>query len=184
MHTELRTERLRLRDLADEDYEAVHSYASDPEVVRYMPWGPNTEQDTRDFLARAQASAAAEPRMGYELAVVTLDDDRLVGAAGLHIGPEDFQAMLGYCYHSRAWGHGYATEAARALVDFGFGVLLLHRIWAGCDTDNGASARVLEKLGMTLEGRLREDAKIRGEFRDTLVFGILRREWREEEEAS
>ena len=180
----LRTERLLLRELTDDDFEAVHDYARDPEVVRYMPWGPSTEQETRDFLRRAQALATEEPRRGFELAVVTAGDDRLIGAIGLHMDTSELQAMLGYCYHRSAWGHGYATEAARAIVGFGFEVLLLHRVWAGCDPDNTPSARVLEKVGMRLEGRLREDTRIRGEFRDTLVYGILSREWNTEEEAS
>ena len=92
--------------------------------------------------------------------------------------PEEFQAGLGYCYRPDAWGRGYATEAAGTLVRFGFDVLMLHRIWAGCDPGNEASIRVLEKAGMTMEGRHRENVRIRGEFRDTLVYGLLGREWR------
>jgi RimJ/RimL family protein N-acetyltransferase len=147
-----------------------------------MPWGPNTPQDTRDFLDRAAETARAEPRLGYELGVVTKTDGRLLGAVGLRLEAQGCQAMLGYCYHADAWGHGYATEAAEALLRFGFDVLLLHRIWAGCDPDNTASARVLEKLGLTLEGHLREDTRIRGEFRDSLIFGMLDREWALSEE--
>jgi ribosomal-protein-alanine N-acetyltransferase len=178
----LASPRLRYRELALDDYDAVHAYASDPEVVRYLGWGPNTEQDTRDFLERAVAGASAEPREKHELAVVTADDGRLVGSVGLYLAPADEQAMLGYCYHPDAWGRGLATEAAETMLDFGFGVLLLHRIWAGCDPDNVGSVRVLEKIGMTREGRLREATKIRGEFRDTLVYGLLAREWRARKE--
>ena len=173
----LLSERLEYRELGDDDFAAVHAYASDPEVVRFMPWGPNTEPDTRDFLERAQRAALTEPRRGYEMAVVTRADGRLIGAVGLHLAEADEQAMLGYCYHRDAWGLGYATEAAETLLGFGFEVLLLRRIWAGCDPDNTASARVLEKVGMTLEGRLREDCNIRGVRRDTLMFGILDHEW-------
>lgn len=175
----LRTSRLDLRDLTLDDFAAVHAYASDPEVVRYMPWGPNTEQDTRDFLERAVAMAGQEPRRDWQLAVVDREDDALLGAAGLHADEREHQAMLGYCYHPRAWGRGIATEVAEILVGFGFEVLDLHRVWAGCDPDNTLSARVLEKVGMTLEGRLREDTLIRGEPRDTLVYGILSRDWRQ-----
>jgi RimJ/RimL family protein N-acetyltransferase len=65
------------------------------------------------------------------------------------------------------------------MLSLGFDVLLLHRVWAGCDPENRASARVLEKVGMRLEGRLRDDVRIRGEYRDTLVYGLLEDEWRE-----
>ena len=138
--------RLRFRDLGDGDFEAVHEYASSPEVVEFMAWGPNTEQDTKDFLERAQRAARADPRLGYELAVVTKEDGRLIGAIGLHVAPDECQAMLGYCYRPDAWGQGYATEAAETLVRFGFDVLMLNRIWAGCDPANAGSIRVLEKV--------------------------------------
>lgn len=174
----LSTGRLLLREIVDSDFGAVHAYATDPEVVQYMPWGPNTETETADFLERAQAAAAADPRVGYELAVVRRTDSRLLGAVGLHRDdPEGAVAGLGYCYDRAAWGHGYATEAARAMLRFGFEELGLHRVWAGCDPANLASARVLEKLGMTLEGQLREDAMIQGQWRDTLIFAVLSHEW-------
>jgi len=175
----LKTERLHLREITDEDFDVVHAYASDPEVVEYMNWGPNTEQDTRDFLERAQEQAKVDPRVDYGLAVVRKSGECMIGAVGLHLpSPDAHQAMLGYCYAREAWGHGYATEAANALVEFGFDVLGLRRVWAGCDPDNAGSIRVLEKLGMSLEGRLREDVRIRGRVRDSLVWAILEHEWR------
>lgn len=175
----LETDRLVLREFAAEDFDAVHAYASDPEVVAYMPWGPNTEQDTTDFLERARGYRDVDPRADFVMAVQRRSDARVIGGIGLHLHPPDaHQAMLGYCYASEAWGKGFATEAALELVAFGFDLIGVHRIWAGCDPDNTASIRVLEKLGMSLEGRLREDSRIRGRVRDTLVFGVLEREYR------
>lgn len=172
------TDRLLLREFGKDDFDAVHAYATDVEVVRYMPWGPNGEADTREFLARAAASARAVPRAGYELAVVEKATSRLVGGVGLHRSePASGTAMIGYCLARSAWGRGLATEAARAMLAFGFGELGLHRVWAGCDPDNAGSVRVLEKIGMRREGHLREDTWIRDEWRDTLVYGILAREW-------
>jgi len=81
----LRTERLLLRDFRADDFEAVHAYATDLEVVRYMTWGPNSEADTRDFLKRAQSHAEVEPRVGFELAVVREETDDLIGGVGLHV---------------------------------------------------------------------------------------------------
>ena len=174
----LETDRLILRELVESDFDAVHSYATDAKVVWYMPWGPSTESETRDFLNRAQAAAALEPRVGYELAVIRQNDSRLLGAIGLHLNaPNGAVAMLGYCYHRDAWGQGYATEAGSAVVRLGFEKLKVHRIWAGCDPDNTASVRVLKKIGMKLEGHLRQDTRIRNQWRDTLVFGILEQEW-------
>jgi RimJ/RimL family protein N-acetyltransferase len=176
----LKTERLLLREIAASDFDAVHAYASDLEVVEFMTWGPNTEQDTRDFLERSVTAAAKDPRTDFALAVVRREDERMIGSAGLHLSGEGgHQAMLGYCYSPEAWGHGFATEAAEALLALGFDALGLDRIWAGCDPSNVGSIRVLEKLGMSLEGRLRKDIRVRGELRDTLVFAILLDEWRE-----
>jgi RimJ/RimL family protein N-acetyltransferase len=87
--------------------------------------------------------------------------------------------MLGYCLHQDVWSMGYGTEAARAQLEFAFQQLGLHRVWAGTDPDNAASARILEKLGMTREGHLRENVQVRSEWRDTIVFAILEREWRQ-----
>ena len=174
---QLRTERLLLREFVEGDWPAVQEYACDPQVVRFMSWGPNTEDDTRAFVARALAGQREEPRRAYEMAVTLLDDGRLIGGCGLHLGnPANRSAMLGYCYARAFWGNGYATEAARALVDFGFRELALHRIWATCDPDNAASARVLEKFGMQREGRLREDTNVRGRWRDSFVYGVLEQE--------
>jgi ribosomal-protein-alanine N-acetyltransferase len=174
----LPTERLLLREIASTDFDAVHGYASDLEVVQYMTWGPNTEQDTHDFLEQSAAQSSTDPRMDYSFAVVRREDERMMGAAGLHMKSADaHEGMLGYCYAREAWGHGYATEAARAMLTLGFDALGLHRVWAGCDPDNAGSIRVLEKLGMSLEGHFRDNVRIRGVLRDSLAFGILADEW-------
>ena len=171
----LRSERLVLREFRDDDFDAVHSYGADLEVVRFMNWGPNSEDETRDFIKRAQSRASADPCVGYDLAVIEVSSDRLIGGIGLYSdGP---QAMLGYCFSRSAWGKGYATEAAQLILDFGFESMDIHRVWAGCDTENVASVRVLQKLGMRQEGHLKHDCQIRGEWRDTFLYAILKDEW-------
>jgi RimJ/RimL family protein N-acetyltransferase len=175
---ELRTDRLILRELSDSDFEAVHAYGSDPEVVAFVPWGPNTEHETRTFLQQTSERVSSRPRLHHVLGIVVADRDQLVGTVGLYQRPEDQgQAMLGYVLSVDAWGHGYATEASATMLELGFLVLDLRRIWAACDPDNRASIRVLEKIGMTREGLLRDDTLIRGRVRDTLRWGILEREW-------
>jgi RimJ/RimL family protein N-acetyltransferase len=81
----LRTRRLILRDFREEDWESVHSYASDPEVVKYMPWGPNTEEETKGFVRRALKWQEEWPRQHFELAVILKADDSLIGGCGLSI---------------------------------------------------------------------------------------------------
>ncbi len=175
----IETPRLVLRELGDNDAPAVQAYAADPEVVRHLPWGPNTPEDTAGFLAMARATRDALPRTAYHLAIVLKNTDRLIGGCRIEIrSAANGSGDLGYVLDRRHWGHGYMTEAARALVAFGFERLALHRIWATCDVDNHASARVLEKLGMRREGHLRQNLRRRGEWRDSYLYAILEPEWR------
>jgi RimJ/RimL family protein N-acetyltransferase len=171
------TRRLLLRDLKEADLQAVHQYASDPEVVRYMSWGPNTEDETRDFIQRALAGQNEQPRRNYTLAIVVRNEDKLIGGCSINVSnPDNREGWIGYCLNRRFWGKGYATEAAKALVDFGFDKLSLHRIFATCDPANVASAHVLEKVGMKSEGRIREHIWINGRWRDSLMYAILEQE--------
>ena len=87
----LTTVRLALREFTEGDWQAVHEYASDPEVVCYMDWEPNTEKETRDFIKRAMASCREKPRRNYQFAVVLKKEDRLIGACGLHVSNADHQ---------------------------------------------------------------------------------------------
>ncbi len=173
----LQTDHLLLRDFVEKDIPAVHCYASDPEVVRYMAWGPNTERDTRDAVKRWLAEQASEPRLSFSLAIVLRAEEHLIGSCSIRVSDQESRAgHIGYCLNRDYWGRGYASEAARALVAFGFGQLGLHRIFATCDTRNLASARVLEKAGMRREGHLREHKRIRGEWRDSYLYAILEHE--------
>jgi len=171
----LQSKRITLRDYREDDWDAVHSYASDAEVVRYMPWGPNSDDETRAFIKLAQESSGAHPRVSFEQAVVLSHTDRPIGGMGLN--RYDSQADLGYCFHPSFWGQGFATEAAELILAFGFDILNLHRVFACCDSANTASARVLQKLGMRQEGHLIQDRRLRGKLRDTLLFAVLREEW-------
>lgn len=171
-------QRLVLRDLEMADWPAVHAYSARPEVARYQPWGPNTPDESRAFVEQVIAAAQAMPRIEYQLALTLTAGGRLIGTGALWIRSIDHgQGEIGYFLHPDHWGRGYATEAARLLLDFGFGTLDLHRIGAICDPRNVASARVLEKMGMTHEGRLRETMRLRDGWRDSAVYGILAQEW-------
>ena len=171
---ELVGERLLLREFRGEDWQAVHRYASDPEVCRFMNWGPNGEAETKDFIERRLRAAEERPRRSFGLVVTLRDTEDVIGSCGLTVSkPEHRQGWIGYCFARAYWGRGYATEAARLLVKLGFEMIGLHRIFATCDSENAASARVLEKTGMRLEGRLRSDDFVKGRWRDSLLFAIL-----------
>lgn len=171
------TERLLLRLFQRSDFAAVHAYGSDVEVTRYMDWGPNTEDETRQFVDLAVGHSLVPTAPSWEFAVVSREDGELLGGTGIHfLGPG--RAEIGYCYSMAAWGRGVATEAGRDLLRLGFAELRLHRIQARCDPENTRSARVLEKLGMSLEGQLRECHWVRDRWADRLLFAILEQEWR------
>jgi RimJ/RimL family protein N-acetyltransferase len=177
------TARLVLRDFREDDWSAVHEYGSDLEVVRYMPWGPNNESETKAFIERALAAQAEEPRTKFEFAITIAESGRLIGGCGIRVAsPRDRSADFGYCLRTDAWGRGYATEAAGAVVGFGFDVLNRHRVFATCDTENAASVGVLEKLGMRREAHFREDTRIRGRWRDSYLYAVLEQEWRSRDE--
>jgi RimJ/RimL family protein N-acetyltransferase len=170
--------RLILREITEADLPAVHAYSVRPEVARYQPWGPNTPEESRAFVDRAIAEAQTDPRAVYQLAITRVDGGQLIGSAGLTVhSVEHGQGEIGYLLHPEAWGSGYATEAARLLLGFGFDELQLHRIFATCDPRNEASVSVLKRLGLIYEGRLRETMRLRDGWRDSLCYSILAREW-------
>ena len=120
----------------------------------------------------------ADEGTGARLAIDRASDGVFIGWCSLtRWNPEFRSASLGYCLDEPAWGHGYATEAVRAVLQWAFDTLDLNRVQAEADTRNAASGRVLEKLGIVREGTLREDCVVNGEVSDSWVFGLLRREW-------
>ena len=113
---------------------------------------------------------------GVQLAIERRDDGALVGTIGLSVDRRHSRAELGYFVGVPYWGNGYATEAARAVVDYAFDQLQVNRVYALHFVGNPASGRVLEKVGMQLEGTLREHHHRWEAFRDSRVYGLLRRE--------
>jgi len=166
---ELTTARLALREYTVADFEAVHAFATNPRTLVFVDWGPNSKQDTLDFLNYCATTAHAVPRTGYTLAITLAG--AVIGSVGLTVHHQT-RAEIGYTINPTHWGRGYATEAAKALLDFGFSELALERITATCRPENVGSAGVLAKLGMNQTGHLRNDRRIRGAWLDSLVFSI------------
>ncbi len=172
------TQRLLMREFVAEDWRAVHEYASDPFVVRYNTFGPNTEEQTKDYIETTRFYARQRRRYHYEFAVTLRNCGPLIGACSLVLRtPECQQGELGYCYHPRWWNHGYATEAGQALMRLGFDRLNLNRIFARRQRENGASARVLEKLRLRQEGLMLESELVKGTWRSIAHYAMLRAEW-------
>jgi RimJ/RimL family protein N-acetyltransferase len=174
----VRTERLLLREFRQDDFDDVHAYATQPEVVRFMDWGPNTLDETQAFLDRSFEAQGRWPRDDVNLAVEHLAHGRVIGAIRLGVNkPAERSADIGYSFNRDYWRQGIATEAARALAGVAFGVLGFHRVWAWCDERNHGSYGVMEKLGMRREGRLLENVHVKGERRTSLLYAILAHEF-------
>ena len=174
----LQTTRLLLRPFTEADMDAIFALQSNPHVLRYWDAPPYKER------AQAERFIAGCKRMeqessGARLAIEHAVDSVFIVCCGFfNWNPEFRSAGIGYCLDDTAWGQGFATEAASAILQWAFDTLNLNRVQSETDTRNIASAHVLEKLGFVREGTLREDCIVNGEVSDSWVYGLLRREWK------
>ena len=174
----LETQRLILRDFVKDDWQAVLAYQSDPLYLRYYEWTDRTPEAVQEFVSWFLDHQIQNPRIKYQLAATLKSSNQLIGNCGIRMDdPNALEANIGYELDPKHWNNGYATEAAHAIVDFGFSRFGVHRVWSWCVADNVGSAHVLEKLGMRLEGRLRENEYYKGRWWDTLIYAILVDEW-------
>lgn len=163
----LETARLILRPLRADDFTAAHSWGSNPENTRYMAWGPNSEQQTREFLARAKP--------GKDFAVTLKESGVVIGSCGIYPDEANDSAELGWILHKDYWKRGYGTELGGALVKYGFEDLKLRRIYSPCAAVNYGSYRVMERNGMRREGLFRKAfwARVDKEWIDKAVYALL-----------
>jgi RimJ/RimL family protein N-acetyltransferase len=145
-------------------------------VTRWLYLEPATEAEVGEWL---EGVIARSPESGVARAVELRETGELVGHLTLTVTPEHRQGEIGFIFHPDYQGHGYATEAARALIAYAFERYDLHRVSGRLEPRNGASARVLEKLGMRLEGLLIENEWVKGEWQSEAIYALLAREWAE-----
>ena len=173
---EIKTERLKLREFVLDDWPAVLAYQQDQRYLEFYPFVTRTESDAKEFVQWFLDEQAESPRRRFQLAVTLAKTGELIGNAGIRRKPEnDWEADIGYEVAPEHWRKGYATAAA--VINHGFDQMGLHRISSWCVAGNVASARVLEKLGLREEGRLRENEYFKNRWWDTLVFGMVREDW-------
>jgi len=174
---DLETEDLILRKPRIRDAKDIYSYASDPEVARYVLWEPHrsvseTASFIRDLRARIRAGCPSS------WVVVLRGTGTVIGTVGfVWYSAENNTAELGYSFSREYWNHGYATQALRAVIDAVFSSLPLNRLEAQHDVRNPASGRVMQKCGLTQEGILRGRILNKGEYVDTALYSILRSDW-------
>lgn len=165
-----------LRPITVGDWPAVHEWASTERACRYQPWGPNAPTETQAFAQDAAAAWRQNPQSRYVW--VAEESAATVGLGELKVRSSlQQQGEISYAVHVEHWGRGLGTAIATKLLTFAFGSLGLHRVAGTCDPRNEASAAVLQKVGMTYEGRLRHTTWIRDGWRDSNVYSILSEEW-------
>ena len=173
---ELRTDRLILRELGESDATRLFEIESAPGVNRYLTRAYEHEDDVLDYVRGNIVAMQQVPRRIYDFAVTL--DGRMIGRCGFGRTEGELRdAMVWYVLDPAHHGQGFATEAARAVIAFGFEELGLHRIWADVDPRNPPSLRVCQRLGMRQEAHHIENVWIRDEWCDTVIYAMLKREW-------
>jgi len=179
MNRALETARLTLRQYREDDIAELVPLIGTREVAATtlrIPH-PYTAQDAREYIAKAKVDCDGQVRR----AITLRTDGRLIGGIGLAVDEQHQHAELGYWLGISYWGNGYATEAARAMLHYGFETLGLQRVFALHFAHNPASGRILQKLGMRHEGCQREHILKWERFVDIELYGILRKEWERRE---
>jgi [ribosomal protein S5]-alanine N-acetyltransferase len=169
------TPNLKLRELEKEDLDAIYRIRSNKNIFKFVIWGPINFQETKKMLTKQIAFQNDTSRKVYVFAVA--DSINIVGECFLVITDKFETAEIGYYFHPDYWGNGFAVQTVNALLNFGFKYLELHRIIAKCDFENFGSKNILKKAGFRLEGQFKKESKIKGQWRDSLLYAMLENEW-------
>ncbi len=172
----VKTRRLLIRPYREDDLAALYDIHRRPEVVRYVSWPAHESlDDSRELLkTRMAVPGLANDGDKLVLAVTDIHNDRLLGEVALILNDRALlQGEIGFILHPDHQGHGYAHEAAQAMLEIGFGTAGLRRIIGRCDARNAASAGLMEKLGMRREAHFRQSEWIKGEWIDRLIYARL-----------
>lgn len=167
----IQTPRLVIRTLKEKDWQAVYEYTSNPVVMKYIPESVFTISDAKKFVAENSGEQAEK------FAVVIKDSEELIGHIAFfkYFGEHTYE--IGWVFNPKFYCKGYATEAAQAMLDYGFTTMNIHRIIATCQPENRPSWRVMEKLGMRREGYFKKCIPSDGGWWDEYYYAILREEY-------
>lgn len=189
MKINISTARLHVRNFKPEDWRAVYEYTSNVKVMKYIPGGVFTEQQAQEFVLKhsgdgrqkgEDVATGEDEQKGEDVqnfAVSLTDERRLIGHISFHKYFGEHTYEIGWVFHPAYYRKGYATEAAKAIVQFGFEQMQLHRIIATCQPENTASYRIMEKIGMRREGFFEKCIPHGNEWWDEYYYAILHEEW-------
>ena len=173
------TERLALRPYGEGDLDALYDMVRRPEVVRYLYWDVHSREDAAGMLARRITCDAIRAEGDWLVLAVTLrETGAVLGDVVLKWESQEHrQGEIGFVFHPRSQGKGYAHEASREVLRLGFEYLGLHHIVGRCDARNTASSGLLERLGLRREAHLVQNEWVKGEWTDELIYAMLGSEW-------
>lgn len=169
----LQGQRVRLREFSMEDLDAVATIVGDDRVTTFMSFDSRTREQAETMLEGILERARSEPRTEFYLAIEPISGGPAVGTIRLAFSGVK-AAKLGYLVDADQWGNGYATDAVRTMINYAWEVLDLHRITAAVGPQNAASLAVVKRVGMEYEGRLRDHVFTNGDWRDSLLYSLLR----------
>lgn len=168
----IKTKRLLIRDFEINDWHSVYEYTSDPQVMEYIPEGVFSEEDAKEFVNKNIGDNAEK------FPVILIDKNILIGHIIFHKYFGEHTYEIGWVFNPKYYNKGYASEAARAVLEYGFKELNLHRIIATCQPQNIPSYRVMEKIGMKREGHFKKCIPNGDEWWDEYYYAILEEEWK------
>jgi RimJ/RimL family protein N-acetyltransferase len=173
----LETVRLIIRHLAHSDVDPFLTYRNDPEVSKYQSWESCTKQEAIDLVQEMEATEPGTPGEWFQFAIELKQTATLIGDCGLKTDADGPQAEIGFTFSRAYQGRGFASEAVARLLDYAFGELDLHRVYAITDQENAPSVALLERLGLRREGEFVENAWFKGRWSSECLYAILRDEW-------
>lgn len=174
IYSPIETDRLILREFKKIDIKFAFQYLSDEDVCKYMVFEPLNFEQTSEYVKRFLKFQKDEQRRYYKFVIIKKDTNDLIGECGININDiGNFDGELVYRLNKQFWGYGYATEAVKRMINFGFNELKLHRIHAYCDIRNEGSIKVLEKAGLQIEGCFREHILVKGVWRSSYLYACL-----------
>ncbi len=172
------TSRLILRCLEISDAEAMFAYRSEPDVSRYQNWEPASVGEIVSFIEELPETGPDTPGKWFQVGIVFRESDDLIGDCGIHVSAADpRQVEVGLTLAPSFHRRGLASEALKAILDFLFGRLAKHRVYASVDPRNEASLALLERIGMRKEAHLIESLWFKGAWVDDVIFAMLKKEW-------
>ncbi|MFJ6207575.1 GNAT family N-acetyltransferase [Lysinibacillus sp. NPDC092081] len=167
----IKTKRLLIREFEIQDWQAVYEYTSNPTVMEYIPEGVFNEEEAKKFVSENSGEKAKY------FPIILLSENIVIGHITFHQYFGDHTYEIGWVLNPNYYNNGYASEAARAVLDYGFKEMKLHRIIATCQPENIPSYRVMEKIGMRREGYFKKCIPNGDEWWDEYYYAVLDEEW-------